>query len=318
MNRRLFLRQSAVASAMTSLACSTLVGKASATEVSKFKLHYAPHSGMFKAHAGDNIIDQINFAADHGFTAWEENGLPDRPIDEQIKIGETLAARNMKMGVFVAYGSFDEPIFVRNDHPKRDEVLAKLKLAVEIAKRVNAKFMTVVPGSVDQQHVADAKWNKYGGPRLREGQQMANCIELLKRCAAILEPHGLVMVLEPLNWETNHGGTYLRSADQGYALCKAVSSPACKILYDVYHEQITAGNIINTMDNCWSEIAYLQSGDNPGRKEPGTGEMNYRNIFRHVASKSTDIIIGMEHGNSQKGKEGELAVIQAYRDADNF
>ncbi len=100
---------------------------------------------MFKAHAGDNIIDQINFAADHGFTAWEENGLPDRPIEEQIKIGETLAARNMKMGVFVAYGSFDEPIFVRNDHPKRDEVLAKLKSAVEIAKRVNAKFMTVVP-----------------------------------------------------------------------------------------------------------------------------------------------------------------------------
>jgi hydroxypyruvate isomerase len=318
MKRRSFVHQSFVATMLSSFVSAPFSKTSWAAEAGKFKLHYAPHSGMFKAHAGDNVIDQINFAADQGFTAWEENGLPDRSVDEQTKIGETLAARNMKMGVFVAFGSFDEPIFVRADHPRRDEALAKMKAAVDIAKRVNAKFMTVVPGSVDQQHVADAKWSKYGGPRLREGVQMANCIELLKRCAAILEPHGLVMVLEPLNWEVNHGGTYLRSADQGYAICKAVGSPSCKILYDVYHEQITAGNIINTMDACWSEIAYLQSGDNPGRKEPGTGEMNYRNIFKHVASKSTDIIIGMEHGNSQKGKEGELAVIQAYRDADQF
>src|SRR5690606_19742186 len=103
--------------------------------------------------------------------------------------------------------------------------------------------------------------------------------------------------------------------DQAYALCKAVSSPACKILYDLYHEQITAGNIINTMDACWDEIAYLQVGDNPGRKEPYTGEMNYRNIFQHIAKKDPEIIIGMEHGNSKPGKEGERAVIEAYRKA---
>jgi hydroxypyruvate isomerase len=317
MDRRAFIVSAAVMGVMGSVLGSA-PGVGIAAETKKFKLRYAPHSGMFRAHAGDNILDQIKFASDQGFTAWEENGLPDRSVEEQIKIGELLASRDMKMGVFVAYGNFDEPVFVRADHPKRDAVLEKMKSVVEIAKRAQAKFMTVVPGSVDQQHKDDSAWTKYGGPRLREGVQFGNCVELLKRCAAILEPHDLVMVLEPLNWEVNHGGTYLRSTDQGYALCKAVNSPACKILYDVYHEQITAGNIINTMDGCWSEIAYIQAGDNPGRKEPGTGEMNYRNIFKHLASKSTDIIIGMEHGNSIKGKEGELAVIQAYRDADNF
>jgi hydroxypyruvate isomerase len=315
MRRRNFLGQTMLATAVTGCLGAS---RSLAVAAPSFKLRYAPHSGMFKAHAGDNIIDQIHFAADQGFTAWEENGLPDRSPEEQSKIGQALAKHNMAMGVFVAYGNFDEPVFVQAKHPKRQEVLDKMKAAVDIAKRVQAKFMTVVPGSIDQQHKDDPKWNRYGGPRMRDGVQMANCIELLKRCAAVLEPHNLVMVLEPLNWEVNHGGTYLRSADQGYALCKAVGSPSCKILYDVYHEQITAGNILNTMDACWDEIAYLQSGDNPGRKEPGTGEMNYRNIFKHVASKSTDIIIGMEHGNSQKGKEGELAVIQAYRDADAF
>ncbi len=315
MNRRHFVSTSAAA--MT-LAVGTRSFIHAAPSSTKFKLRYAPHSGMFKAHAGDNILDQIKFAADQGFTAWEENGMPDRSVEEQEKIGKTLESLGMKMGVFVAYGSFDEPVFARDNHPKRELVLQKMQSAVEIAKRVGAKYFTVVPGSVDQQHIEDAKWNKYGGPRLREGVQTANTIELLKRCCAILEPHQLVMVLEPLNWEVNHGGTFLRSTDQAYALCKAVGSPSCKILYDVYHEQITAGNILNTMDACWSEIAYFQSGDNPGRKEPGTGEMNYRNIFKHLATKSTEIIIGMEHGNSQKGKEGELAVIEAYRQADSF
>jgi len=316
MQRRSFI--ASTAAALTLGASGSSLSTLAAASNAKFKLRYAPHSGMFKAHAGDNILDQIKFAADQGFTAWEENGMPDRSVEEQAKIGKLLDSLGMKMGVFVAYGSFDEPVFTRADHAKRGLVLQKIESAVEIAKRVGAKYFTVVPGSVDQQHIEDAKWNKYGGPRLREGMQMANTIELLKRCSAILEPHHLVMVLEPLNWEANHGGTYLRSTDQAYAICKAVGSPSCKILYDVYHEQITAGNILNTMDNCWSEIAYFQAGDNPGRKEPGTGEMNYRNIFKHLAAKSTEMIIGMEHGNSQNGKEGELAVIEAYRQADRF
>jgi hydroxypyruvate isomerase len=110
----------------------------------------------------------------------------------------------------------------------------------------------------------------------------------------------------------------LRSAEQGYAVCKAVNSPSCKILFDLYHEQITAGNLIPSLDAAWDEVAYLQSGDNPGRKEPGTGEVNYRNVFQHLAKKGYRGVIGMEHGNSKPGAEGEQAVIDAYRAADSF
>jgi hydroxypyruvate isomerase len=304
------------------LACSLAFAKQSRAQASvsgaaagKFSLKFAPHPGMFEAHAGDDILEQIRYAAAQGFTAWEDNGLPKRAPELQEKIGNTLREVGMTMGVFVAYGNFDEPVFARGDHPKRAEVLEKMRQAVEISKRVGAKWCTVVPGSVDQQH-KDENWKPYGGPRLREGVQTANVIQLLRQCADILEPADLVMVLEPLNWESNHGGVFLRSTDQAYALCKAVNSPACKILYDVYHEQITAGNIIGTFDQCRDEIAYLQSGDNPGRKEPGTGEMNYANIFRHFAAASRDLVIGMEHGNSLPGKEGELAVIKAYRAVD--
>jgi hydroxypyruvate isomerase len=130
------------------------------------------------------------------------------------------------------------------------------------------------------------------------------------------------MVLEPLNWYANHGGTFLRYSDQAYALCKAVNSPSCKILFDIYHQQITEGNLISNIDKSWDEIGYFQAGDNPGRKEPGTGEINYRNVFRHIHERSKkeskDLIIGMEHGNSIKGPEGDQAVIDAYRQADRF
>jgi len=153
---------------------------------------------------------------------------------------------------------------------------------------------------------------------LAEGYQTAHAIELLRRCAALLEPHGLVMVLEALNWNRDHGGVLLEKADQSYALCKAVNSPACKMLFDIYHMQIAGGNLIPNIDLAWDEIAYFQIGDNPGRKEPGTGEINYRNVFRHIHAKGYTGVLGMEHGNSRSGKEGEQAVIQAYREADGF
>jgi hydroxypyruvate isomerase len=318
MQRRTFLSTALAAGAAFAAGASRLSAQTAAGTKPAFRLGYAPHPGMFKASAGDNVIDQIKFAADQGFTAWEDNGMMSRPEAEQEAIGRTLAERKMQMGVFVAYANFDEPTFAVANAAKQEEILARITASVEVAKRCGAKRITVVPGSVDQQSDKTAKWNKYGGARLAEGYQTAHAIELLRRCAALLEPHGLVMVLEALNWNRDHGGVLLEKADQSYALCKAVNSPACKMLFDIYHMQIAGGNLIPNIDLAWDEIAYFQIGDNPGRKEPGTGEINYRNVFRHIHAKGYTGVLGMEHGNSRSGKEGEQAVIQAYREADGF
>lgn len=316
MNRRNFMTASGAASAACLIGAVDSSAQTNSQNQS-FKLKYAPHFGMFRQSAGNDFVDQLKYAADQGFTAWEDNGMKGRSVEDQKRIAKTMSDLDMEMGVFVAYASFDEPVFAVKNAAKWDEVLAEIKTSVEVAKRVNAKWMTVVPGSVDQQGNSE-NWNKYGGPRLAAGYQTANVIELLKRCAEILEPHNLVMVLEPLNWHANHGGTFLRYSDQAYALCKAVDSPSCKILFDLYHQQITEGNLIPNIDACWDEIAYFQAGDNPGRNEPGTGEINYRNVFKHLHGKGFSGVIGMEHGNSKKGSEGEVAVINAYRDADAF
>jgi hydroxypyruvate isomerase len=321
-NRRRFLAQSTATATMAGSAFAPVNSATACSSVSdaqdkSFNLHFAPHPGMFKAAAGKDVIDQIKFAHDQGFTAWEMNGLGNESVEMQEKVGKTLANLNMKMGVFVGYGSFDQPTFTKKDDAAIEDVLSKIKASVDVAKRCGAKWFTVVPGSIDQQFASDdGTWNKYGGPRLAPGYQTANAIDLLRRCAEILEPPELTMVLEPLNWHTNHGGTFLRDSDQAFAICRAVNSPSCKILFDIYHQQITEGNLISNIDLCWSEIAYFQAGDNPGRKEPGTGEINYGKVFQHIYDRSQkddrEFIIGMEHGNSIKGKPGEQAVIDAY------
>lgn len=320
MNRRTFVSSTLATGAAFLGGFANLKGQSAATPTGhpKFKLGYGPHPGMFKETAGAGVLDQIRFAADQGFTAWEDNGMMGRPPAEQEAVGQLLAEKSMQMGVFVAYANFDEPTFAKPDATTQEEILKRIRDSVDVAKRCGAKWFTVVPGSVDQQPKSAANYNKYGGPRLAEGYQMANVIELLRRCATILESHQLVMVLEPLNWYRDHGGTWLQHSDQAYAVCKAVNSPACKILFDIYHQQISEGNLMPNIDRCWDEIAYFQAGDNPGRKEPGTGEINYRNVFRHIHTKGFRGVVGMEHGNSLPGKEGEQAVISAYRAADSF
>jgi hydroxypyruvate isomerase len=301
MHRRTLLSSGAVAAAALATPSSA------ASNAAKFRLKYGPHPNMFKISAGENVFDQIQFSADQGFTAWEDNGVADRPAEEQEAIGKKLRENGMTMGVFVAFGrgKFEDPDFVtKTDKAYQDMLRKEMRAAVEVSKRVGAKWCTVVPGAVNQ--------------KLDPGYQFANCVANLKAMSEICEPAGLVMVLEPLNWYTNHPGLFLRSVPQTYAVCKAVGSPSCKILDDLYHQQIDCGNLIPNLEMAWDEIPYIQIGDNPGRKEPTTGEINYKNIFGWLHKKGYDGVLGMEHGNSRPGKEGEMAVIAAYRECDSF
>ncbi len=268
----------------------------------QFQLKYAPHIGMFRESAGDDPIAQLNFMADEGFTAFEDNGMMDRPVEMQVAMARVMKERNLEMGVFVAHKIYwDFPNLASGDKEKRAEFLEYIRKSVDVAKRVGAKWMTVVPGHRDL--------------KLGMGYQTAHVIESLKQAAAILEPHGLVMVLEPLNFR-NHPGLFLTESPQAYEICKAVASPSCKILFDIYHQQIQEGNLIPNIEACWDEIAYFQIGDNPGRNEPTTGEINYQNVLKFINTKGYTGILGMEHGNSIAGIPGEEAVINAYKEVD--
>ena len=305
LTRRRFIGTAAAAAA----ALSVSPVKASSRNASRqeaargFKLKYAPSFGMFQSHAGKDPIDQIKFMADQGFRAMFDNGLMGKDPALQEAIAKELNRLGMDLGPFVAYADFRVKSFVTQDKEIRTMLSGIMKKAVETAKRTGANYTLVVPSRYDES--------------LEWGYQTANVVDNLKFCAEMCEPSGLVMVIEPLNpW--NHPGLFLTKIPQAYQICKAVGSPSCKIVNDIYHQQITEGNLIPNIDRAWDQIASFHVGDSPGRNEPTTGEINYRNIFKHLYEKGYDGAVCMEHGKSQKGIEGEKAVIEAYRVCDDF
>jgi hydroxypyruvate isomerase len=304
MRRREFLSTAAAVGA--ALALPSRVRAAAAEEKPdpqrRFSLRYAPHFGMFRHSAGDDPVAQIDFLADQGFTALEDNGMRGRARDEQDRIAAAMTRRNVAMGVFVASANFSKVDFASSDQAAREQILKDMRDSIETAKRVSAKWCTIVPGRFDLS--------------TEVGYQTVNVIDNLKRCAELCEPVGLVMVLEPLN-PRDHPGLFLTKIAQAFAICRAVSSPSCKILFDIYHQQITEGNLIPNFEQAWDEVAYIQIGDNPGRCEPTTGEINYRNIFAFLRRRGFAGILGMEHGNSRPGREGEQALIDAYVQSDS-
>jgi hydroxypyruvate isomerase len=315
MERRVFLRTGAAAGTAIAAGAAIMASTPDQSETTspagpassqrRFQLDYAPHFGMFRSLGGEDVVAQLQFMAHEGFTSLEDNGMSGRSAAEQQRIADEMKRLGMRMGVFVAHTiGWNDPNLTSGDAAKRATFLEEVRAAVDVAKRVNARWMTVVPGHVD--------------PRLDLEFQTANVIATLRQAAAILEPHELIMVLEPLNTLRDHPGQFLNRIPQTHLICKAVNSPSCKILFDAYHQQITEGNLIPNIDAAWDEIAYFQVGDNPGRREPGTGEINYRNVFAHIHRKGYTGVVGMEHGNSLRGPEGERAVIDSYIEADSF
>ncbi|SHF59987.1 hydroxypyruvate isomerase [Mariniphaga anaerophila] len=306
MERRNFIKNAAASGIAMAGLGSFMGASASESTVSntaKFKLKYAPHLGMFPELAGKDPIDNIRFIADQGFRAIFDNGLMNKPTELQEKIAGELARQGMDIGPFVLYADFSAESMVLFNDESRKMLKEKLQQGIETYKRTGAKYALMVPGRYNQ--------------KLEWGYQTANVIDSLRELSEMAEKEGMVIVLEPLNrW--NHPGLFLTGMPQAYAICRAVNSPSCKIVDDMYHQQITEGNIIPNIDSSWSEIGAFHIGDNPGRKEPTTGEINYKNVFQHIYNKGYDGVLCCEHGKSKSGKEGELAFIKAYREVDSF
>jgi hydroxypyruvate isomerase len=289
----------------------------------RFNLKYAPHIGSFVNTAGKDPIDQIKYMADLGFTALEDSGFKadyipfdatkmgigmcNQPNSVLDKIGSTMDKLGMEMGTFVVTPHTWPPIdIVTSGKPELQKIfIEKYKNGLEVAKRINAKFVTVTLDCYDRS--------------LPIEMQTANAIDALKKLCEYYEGSGVTMVLEPLS---DHHELFLRTASQCYLISRAVGSDNCKILFDMYHLQKNEGRLIHHIDMVWDEIGYFQIGNEPGRTEPGTGEIDYKNIFKHIYQKSKadnkDFIFGMEHFNSKEGVEGEKALLKAYLKADNF
>lgn len=301
MQRRQFVKSSLFAG-------TALVGGVTPTRevvlenAAPFKTRFSPEFGIFKGLAPSDPIDEIKWGHEQGFRAWENTGLKFKSVAEQERISKTVQQLGMEFGQFVGTLTFKDVTFAGRDASLREAVLADVRASVEIAKRMNTRFVHNVLGAAD--------------PRLPWDFQMANAIDLLRRIADLYEPHGIVMVMESMNHRVDHPNMFLHTIPQAYALAKAVGRPSVKVLFDFYHVQVQEGHLLPTLDYAWDEIAYIQIGDTPGRKEPTSGEINYPHVLRHLYDKGYRGFVGMEHGLRKPDKEGAMAALKAYRTID--
>jgi hydroxypyruvate isomerase len=304
MERRKFIKKTAGSIVLAGIGGMAAANTAtpSVSNKAKFTLKYAPSLGMFKEHAGKDPVDHLKFISDQGFRAAYDLGLVERPVNEQEKIAREAEKSGLELGQFSFKINWNGPTFVLKDDSVRELIKTKILAGLELQKRTGINKGLIVLGHRDT--------------KLHPDVQTINVIENLRICLDIIGNSGLEIVLEPLNTLTNHPGLFLTRLPQGKLICVGVGRPGVKLVDDLYHQQITEGNLIPNLDDCWDYIGSIHIADNPGRNEPTTGEINYKNIFRYLYDRKYNEVISLEHGQSKPGKEGELAIINAYREID--
>ncbi|MCC6291842.1 MAG: TIM barrel protein [Bryobacterales bacterium] len=293
MHRRDFLRASALVPMAGALAPAMAAPYT-------YHLRYAPRMGFLNA----PVPDQLQAYADAGFRAFEYNGLPRHSNQEIASFRKKMDELGMSMGVFVVNsGGWKASATV--DKQYHAKFFEDVKRAVEIHNMIGNECATVTTG--------------LAVPQLSFTEQTANCVEAFRRAAGMVEKTKMVLVLEPLNIRVDHAGYFVVFSDHGAEIVERVNHPNFRLLFDMYHQQISEGNLIAHIQKHWDKIGYFQVGDVPGRREPGTGEVNWSNVFKAIHAKGYKGILGMEHGLSGGvGPAGMQKCFEAYRKADQW
>jgi hydroxypyruvate isomerase len=267
----------------------------------RLRLRYAPRLDFLSREL--SITERLELFAENGFDATEYNGLMNHPLAEVEAMRKDLDRLGVEMGIFVANPKgWNEAGLVLPE--QRPAFLDQIRQAIEYHGVIGNRFCTVITGPEDRSQ-----------PR---GVQRQRVIDGLKAAAELLEPAGLTIVIEPLNHLVDHAGYFLVTSDEAASVMAAVGSPHVKILFDIYHQQISEGNLINNIRRYYEHIGYFQVGDVPGRNEPGTGEINWRNVFGAIHELGYEGILGMEHGLSVPGRAGLMKCFEEYAKADAF
>jgi len=183
-----------------------------------------------------------------------------------------------------------------NSEEARRNFISDIQASLTTAKRLGVKTLIVTTGMEDK--------------KLSRTEQHTNYVAALKAAAPFAEQAQVTLVLEPLNTKVDHPGYFLQTAKEGFEILDEVGSPAVKMLFDIYHHQIMEGNVIADITKNISKIAHFHVADVPGRHEPGTGEINYANVFRAIAASGYQGFVGLEFKPSRNAEDALKEVLK--------
>lgn len=265
----------------------------------KWTLRHASHLGymaplepLFRHSVGsDDPVANIDHAAELGLAGVQDVWIAGRPIDEQRRIAAALSRHGLEGGsvAYTARERVREPLWTTPGADARALLLGEIGRACEAAKRINAKVLVVISGA---------------RPGVEQGFQRATMAEHLKWAGEVAAREGMVLAVETINAHYVPNMLLNHIAD-AYAVVKAVSSEAVKLIFDTGHIQAMDGNLLDNLDAVWDEVALVQFADNPRRVEPGAGEINFAPLLKAVAAKGYRGLIEWEHGWSMPDRDCE-------------
>ena len=280
-HRREFLATTAAGASLAALGHSVT----SADDRSKADgtwLTYAVNVEMFWTRLP--FLDRLRKVKESGFTHYEFWPWRNKDID-------AIAGLNRELGLVPAQFSASPKTFAQGitDPKRKDEFVTDITLAIAAARKLGVKRLCVVAGEETAGLTAE--------------EQTEAVIAALKAGAKIVEPAGITLILEPLNLLVDHPRQLVSRSDHAARIIRAVGSPNVKILFDVYHQQITEGNLSLNIRDLKDLIGYFQIADHPGRFQPGTGEIRYAHVLRAIHDSGYTGPIGLEM--RPRGSESE-------------
>lgn len=270
MDRRSFLKLTAGTAALYAL------DPAPALAAPRNRLRLSVTWGMMSKTPIPEALDQLVKLDYDGFEMfnWRDANTLTTFVAERKK-------RNLECACLVANKGVSAPGCGLVNPKERDAFLAELNSAIEAAKKIDSKRLVVLTGNEV--------------PGMTRQAQMDSCVEGLKAAAPVLERNGITAVVEVLNTYVDHKGYFLYYVRDGAQMVDRVASPNVKLLFDIYHVQIMEGNLIKNIGNHIKQIAHFHVGDVPGRHQPGTGEINYRNVFKAIYDLGYDGFVSPEY-----------------------
>lgn len=291
MRRRTFFTTCAttLTSGMLVMKGSTYASSVDDKPFSKVKLRMSAPLDWFP---GSKPEEKLEAVAKWGLPAYEWLW----PKGDYKSIRAKADSLGLELSCIVGVGAIAPRQMV--DETDHDRLEKQFRERVEVAKQLNCKRLIGLTGN-----------ERTDVPR---EVQKENVIKCLKRLAPIAEDNQVYIVVEALNPLVDHKGYFLCRTDETMEILKEVNSPHVQMLFDIYHQQITEGNVIRNFTENISRIGHFHVADNPGRKEPGTGELNYRNIFKAIADTGYQGFVALECGHSTGNYEDTLRATLSY------
>jgi len=230
-------------------------------------------TGWFPGLSHVGMVEQV---AAYGFRAFENLGARDWE--------DRLAVRAKCEELGVSVGAVSSSGTLRGDGPVNpafhEQFLAEVRATIVKAQELGTSTLLAVTGAERED--------------MSKEEQAENVVAAGKLVAPYLEDAGMMLVWEPLNTKVNHGGYFLVYSKDAANIVVRTGSPAVKFLFDVYHQQISEGDVIRNIGTYKDQIGHYHFGDNPGRHEPTTGELNYKNIFKAIAETGYRGVVSAE------------------------